>query len=123
MPARYTILKKTRTQVNVKVVGQGSVTIPFTDMKLADETLATPAVSIVAANWSVHQDLGVVVISRGSNITQYLYSSDDWRLAQENGVSDTEYTTDALTIDIQGSNGTVFVMLHKLSGFVEPNTQ
>lgn len=120
--ARYVILKKTRSQVNIKIVGGGSVTIPLSEFKLEDETPDSPNSAITMMHWAVSQTSGVAVVSRGSTITQYLYGTDKWELAQKAGMADTENSDEDITVEIQGGDGTVFLCLNK-QGWIPPNQQ
>ena len=122
MAIRYAILKKTRTQIKLKVIGSGSVTIPLSDFALPDETLYTPNCNITFSHWSLAQSTGVGIVSRGSTPVQYLYGTDEWSLSQESSIIENEFNDQPLTVDIQGPNGLIYLSLSK-HGFKEPETQ
>ena len=82
MAIRYTILKKNRLQAVVKVVGSGTVTIPLSALKLADETLDNPKAAITFLYWNINPSSGFTInISRGGQIVYYLTGGDNWNLS------------------------------------------
>lgn len=122
MAARYVFLKKTRTHAIVKVIGIGQVTIPLSALAMPDETLASPSANITFMHWSIDQNAGTGIITRGGTPIQYLYGTDEWALAQEAGFVDTENNTSDIVIDLLGKEGMMFLRLAK-HGYKEPDTQ
>lgn len=122
MAIRYTILKKTRTQVKIKIIGSGSVTIPFSDLALPDETVVSPECNLSFVHWSLDQNNGVGIIYRGGTPTQYLYGTDEWSLSQESSIIDNELNNEEIAVEIQGPNGLIFLSISK-HGYKEPDTQ
>lgn len=114
MAARYVVLKKTRQQANVKVIGTGTVTIPLSDFALADETPVTPEANITFLYWNVPSLAGnFIEIVRGGVTTQYLTGGDNWNLSQGTGITDTENSTDAIVVNITGGSGTLIFSVNK----------
>lgn len=122
MAVRYAILKKTRTQIKLKVIGSGSVSIPLSDFALVDEVLKSPKCDITFTHWSLDQSTGVGIISRGGTPIQYLYGTDEWSLSQESSIIENEFNDQDLTVELQGPNGLIYISLSK-HGFQEPDTQ
>lgn len=122
MPIRYSILKKTRTQIKLKVIGSGTVSIPLSAFALADETLDSPKCDITFAHWSLDQNNSVGIVSRGIIPIQYLYGTDEWSLSQESSIIENEFNDQDLTVEIQGPNGLIYISLAK-HGYKEPDTQ
>ncbi len=122
MPIRYTILKKNRLQAVVKVVGNGQVTIPLSELALADETLNTPKVGITFMYWNINPTSGfIITVKRGANDVYYLTGGDNWNLSQGTGFVDNEFATQDITINTN-DNATLILTLNK-AGYKEPDTQ
>lgn len=123
MPARYVILKKTRNQAVVKVIGTGVVDIPLSDFKLVDETLTAPNADINFLYWNVPPVTGAYIeVKRGTNTIHYLTGGDNWSLSQGTGFVDNEYSDQSLRVEIIGGNSTIIICLTK-NGYTEPDTQ
>jgi len=122
MPARVVYLKKSRTHVRMKIVGDGTVNIPLSSFALPDETPVSPTANITFMLWSLEQNNGVAVVSRGGTPIQYLYGTDDWQLAQESGIVDNELNDQDISVNLQGAPGMIFMTVAK-QGWQEPDTQ
>lgn len=123
MAARYVILKKNRQQAVVKVLGQGQVTIPLSDLRLDDETLASPEAAITFMYWNTAPTSGFNInITRGGTVVYYLTGGDNWNLSQGTGFVDNEFADQDIVVDLINDNGTLILCLNK-SGYQEPETQ
>lgn len=122
MAITYTILKKTRSQAVVKVIGNGTINIPLADLKLDDETLDTPKAAITFLYWNINPSSGFTInISRGGEIVYYLTGGDNWNLAQGTGFSDTQNQDQDIQV-VTNDNASLIMVLNK-SGYKEPDTQ
>ena len=123
MAARYVILKKSRQQVVVKVLGQGQVTVPLSELKLDDETPILPKAAITFMYWNITPTSGYSInITRGGSVIHYLTGGDNWNLSQGTGFVDNEFEDQDIIVDILNDNGTLILCLNK-SGYQEPETQ
>lgn len=123
MAARYKILKKTRQQVVVKVIGQGQVTIPLSEFKLDDETLDSPKAAISFLYWNIAPTNGYNInITRGGEVIYYLTGGDNWNLSQGTGFIDDENSDQDIVVDLINDAGTLLMCLNK-AGYKEPDTQ
>lgn len=123
MAARYTILKKNRQQAVVKVLGQGQITIPLSELKLDDEILTSPKAAITFMYWNIAPTNGFNInISRGGQVIYYLTGGDNWNLSQGTGFVDDEFADQDILVDLINDNGTLIMCLNK-SGYQEPETQ
>lgn len=122
--ARYTILKKNRTHVVVKIVGTGSVTIPLTDFKLPDETMVNAKATIRLMYWATPSaSIECHVVIKRNNVILYdLSGNDEWDLAHHVGIVDDEQSDQPLVIEFNGDSGTMVMTLNK-HGYNPPDTQ
>jgi hypothetical protein len=124
MASRYVVLKKTRQQAVVKVVGSGPVTIPLSDFKLDDETLVAPKAAINYMAWATPSASIEchIVITRGGLDIYDVSGNSEWNIAQFTGFVDTENSDSDITVDFRGDSGSI-IMIFTKSGYKEPDTQ
>lgn len=123
--SRYAILKKTRQQAVVKVVGSGPVTIPLSSFKLDDETLTTPKAAINFLSWATPSASNEchLVITRGGQDIYDVSGNSEWNFAQTTGFVDSEQSDQDVIVDFRGDSGTIILIFTKSAGYQEPNTQ
>ena len=87
--ATKTVLKKTRQQAVVKVVGSGAVTILNTDVALADETLDSNGNVLMNINGVYYAIAGATAatIARSGTTVMELIGNDNWSFSQNMGYS------------------------------------
>lgn len=119
--ARYKIMKKTRQQATIKILGTGEVTIPLLELGLLDETPVVPKVGITGAYWTI-SGAGMINVSRGADIVLSLSYGDNWILSQNTGTVEDEFPDQDLTFDIQNGTATIIITVNK-SGWNVPDTQ
>ena len=133
MPITKTILKNTRRQAAVKLVGTGQATIDIYELAYLGANAITDAQSVTPANVSLQiTDLfydvaGAGNIVRNANVTWAMNAGvADFRFAQELGVV-LDQAVDAnanVVVNIGGdSAGTVLIQFTKGSGYNDPDRQ
>ena len=122
--ATKTVLKKTRQQAVVKVVGSGAVTILNTDVALADETLDSNGNVLMNINGVYYAIAGATAatIARSGTTVMELIGNDNWSFSQNMGFVDNQLTSSNITVTLAGA-GTVFLNITKARGFYSPNYQ
>jgi hypothetical protein len=126
MPVTKTILKKTRQQVVVAMVGDGTSTVDLdADCRLADETFrgyANCNVNINSIVFSV-PDTAPTLVQRNTSNVLVVVGNDNWSFNQQFGYVVSQNNTANISVTIPSFGGTVFLSLTKNSGYSEPNQQ
>jgi len=129
MPVTVTILKKVRQQAVVKFIGDGTGTLVFKNLALADETFAdytgNANVTINSVLWTSSDQNAPILIKRpasGANV-MILHGNDNWSMSQMIGFVETSNSTSNVSVVLPGVGGTVYLGLTKNNGFTEPNQQ
>lgn len=123
MPVTTTILKKVRQQATVKMIGSGTATITYADLKMADDTIdaANIQMNITGMLWST-PGTNPIVITRNSTDVMYLNGIDNWSMSQAFGISDTSNNSANISVTLP-ANSMLYLSISKPAGFIEPNQQ
>lgn len=123
MPVTTTILKKVRQQATVKMIGSGTATITYADLKMADDTIdaANIQMNITGMLWST-PGVTPIVITRNSTDVMYLNGIDNWSMSQAFGISDTSNNSANISVTLP-ANSMIYLTISKPAGFIEPNQQ
>ena len=123
MPVTTTILKKVRQQATVKMIGSGTATITYADLKMADDTIdaANIQMNITGMLWST-PGTNPIVITRNSTDVMYLNGIDNWSMSQAFGISDTSNNSANISVTLP-ANSMIYLTISKPAGFIEPNQQ
>lgn len=123
MPVTTTILKKVRQQATVKMIGSGTATITYADLKMADDTIdaANIQMNITGMLWST-PGVTPIVITRNSTDVMYLNGIDNWSMSQAFGISDTSNNSANISVTLP-ANSMVYLTISKPAGFIEPDQQ
>jgi len=119
-----TVLKKTRQQAIVKLVGTGSYTITPLDVKLADETVASNGNVTMNINSVIYSLVGATAstVARGATTVMELTGNDNWSFSQMMGFVENESNASNITVTLNGG-GMIYMGITKSDGFTEPNNQ
>jgi len=119
-----TVIKKTRQQAIVKLVGTGSYTITPVDIKLADETLASNGNVTMNINSVIYSLVGATAstVARGATTVMELTGNDNWSFSQMMGFVENESNSSNITVTLNGG-GMIYMGITKSDGFKEPNNQ
>lgn len=122
MAIRKYLIKMNHVEAVYKIVNDTDVAADITlalltDLKKANETVASPKVAIRAMEWSVKDSTGELKITRNSVITQRVFSTGD--NSNEYG-ADREQETFDIVVNMTG--GTATLHLIKEAGY-KPNFQ
>ena len=119
-----TVLKKTRQQAIVKLVGTGSYTITPLDVKLADETVASNGNVTMNINSVIYSLVGASAstVARGATTVMELTGNDNWSFSQMMGFVENESNASNITVTLNGG-GMIYMGITKSDGFTEPNNQ
>lgn len=112
------ILQKNRVTATVKVTGSGTITLA--SLGLADETLATPNVSIHEVMFSCDPTKTLKIVRNGVDALS-LTGTDHWSF---NGMAIAENPGSDIVVTSTDANSTVVLVVRKISGynFVSPQT-
>lgn len=123
MPVTTTILKKVRQQATVKMIGSGTATITYADLKMADDTIdaANIQMNITGMLWST-PGVTPIVITRNSTDVMYLNGIDNWSMSQAFGISDTSNNSANISVTLP-ANSMIYLTISKPAGFIEPDQQ
>jgi len=130
MPITTTILKNTKQQTIIKIVGDGSTNIDLPNLAISSDTIDVQAnlnVPITNLVWSASDvSFAPIVIKRpqtaAANVYM-LYSSDNWGLSQEYGISDTTNASSNIYVTMPAAGATLFMTLSKPAGFIAQDLQ
>lgn len=119
-----TVLKKTRQQAIVKLVGTGTYTITPLDVKLADETVASNGNVTMNINSVIYSLVGATAstVARGATTVMELTGNDNWSFPQMMGFVENESNASNITVTLNGG-GMIYMGITKSDGFTEPNNQ
>ena len=119
-----TVLKKTRQQAIVKLVGTGTYTITPLDVKLADETVASNGNVTMNINSVIYSLVGATAstVARGATTVMELTGNDNWSFSQMMGFVENESNASNITVTLNGG-GMIYMGITKSDGFTEPNNQ
>lgn len=123
MPVTTTILKKVRQQATVKMIGSGTATITYADLKMADDTIdaANIQMNITGMLWSTPGVTPIVITRNGTDV-MYLNGIDNWSMSQTFGIADTSNNSANISITLP-ANSMLYLTISKPAGFIEPNQQ
>lgn len=123
MPVTTTILKKVRQQATVKMIGSGTATITYADLKMADDTIdaANIQMNITGMLWSTPGTSPIIITRNGSDV-MFLNAVDNWSMSQTFGISDTSNNSANISVTLP-ANSMIYLTISKPAGFIEPNQQ
>jgi hypothetical protein len=130
MPITTTILKNTKQQTIIKIVGDGSTNIDLPNLAISSDTIDVQAnlnVPITNLVWSAPDvTFAPIIIKRPQTAVAnvyMLYSSDTWSLSQSYGISDTTNASSNIYVTMPASGATLFMTLSKPAGFIAQDLQ
>lgn len=109
------VLKKTRTEAVIKIVGTGTIAVTLAELALSDETLATPLVNIHQARWTGGV-ADTAVVTRNAIDVLRLTACGDWEF---NGYTVGEQNDKDFSVTLS-ANTTLILSLRKVGGYVAP---
>jgi hypothetical protein len=123
MAVTKTILKKVRQQASVKLIGDGTATISYYDLSVANDTIDVPNIqmNITGMMWTTPGP-NPIVVSRNGTVVMYLNGNDNWSMTQMFGISDTANNSANIAVAMP-ANSLIYLTISKPAGFIEPNQQ
>lgn len=125
--ANLYILKKTRRQAAVKIVGTGLANVTYTDVKYADQTITnTTSGNLIWTISDIAYDVGAVAnITRNGNIvfTTGGASNGEFNLTEKMGVVLDEQANANVQVNMGSVTGTMIIQFTKGTGFDDPDRQ
>lgn len=122
--ATVKILKKTKTQATIKVVGNGNVTITAEDIKTPEQTVDTANLSYPITSVIFNLKNDAKINRNGNAIIEFIAGSyDDWAFSQDYGISLNDDANANVDIVLGAGHNTMIFQVSKEAGFIEPNQQ
>jgi hypothetical protein len=124
--ANLFILKNTRRQAAVKIVGTGLANVTYTDIKYSDQTI--PLTSTGNLSWTITDiayDAGTVSnITRGGNVVFSMNAGQGlYNLSKDIGVVLNEQANANVQVNMGAVPGTLIIQFSKETGFNDPDRQ
>lgn len=118
------ILKKTKTQATVKIVGSGNVNISAYDIATPEQTIDAPNLSypITSVIYNLKGDTSID--RNGNSVIEFNgMTYGTFNLAQDFGISLTDDANANVSVSLATGHNTLILQFSKQAGFIEPEQQ